>query len=107
MIIVNQKVLIKINAWLYACQYVLPEVIVTSFIWIRNRRRNTIDVSNMIVLVVTLFDLVYKLAACHISSREVIMKTFISSGTGFAGYGNAFSHISIFLSIRHAIQPCN
>lgn len=85
----------------------LAEVIIASFIWIRNRCWNPVDVSNMIVLVFSLIDLSYKLIASHVGSGEIIVKTFVSSSAGFASYSNSFRHISIFLSIGHAIQLCD
>lgn len=71
----------------------LTEVVVTASIRVRNRSWNTIDISNMIVFVVTLLDLSYELITCHVGSGEIIVKTFISSGAGFAGYRDSFWHM--------------
>ena len=64
-----------------------------SFVGVRNRCWNTIDISNMIILIVSLFDLVYKLASSHVGTGEIVMKAFISSCVRFASYSNAWWHI--------------
>ena len=55
------------------------EVVISATIWIRNRSWNTINISNMIVFVVTLVNLLDKLVSSHITSSVIIMEAFISS----------------------------
>lgn len=71
----------------------LTEVIIASFIRIRNWSWDTVNVSNMVVLVVALLDLIYELVSCHISTSEIIMEAFISSCAGFFGYSDSFCHM--------------
>ena len=49
-------------------------------IWIRNRSWDTVNVSNMIVFIVTIVYLTYKLSACHIGSSVIVVEVGVSSG---------------------------
>ena len=58
----------------------LAEVVTGSFVGIRNRCGNPINVSNMIMLVISTFDFGYELRTGHVFAGVIIMEPFVSSG---------------------------
>ncbi len=60
----------------------------------------------MIVSVVSLLDLSYKLTSVHVSSSEIIVKSFIAPSAGLTSYSDTFWHICIILSKGHAYELC-
>ena len=85
----------------------LTEVVVVASIRIRNWRWDTVDISNMIVVVVSLLNLSYKLVTSHICTSVIVVKTLVSTGARFLCYANSFWHVCIILSIGTHIQLCN
>ena len=66
---------------------------------IRNWRWDTIDISNMIVVVISLLNLSYKLVTGHVCTSVVVVKTFVATGARFLCYANSFWHMCTILSI--------
>lgn len=82
------------------------EIIILAPVRVRNRSIHAIDIADMVIFVVTVFDLLYELRTRHIGACDIIAKICIATFRIGVCNCNSFTHDSFsFYLFEHAFKP--